>query len=91
VTVDRTFATPTNVVAGGNSYGNAALVTPSDSVALTPAAQALWVGGAGAVALVTLNGQTVTFAGVPAGTTLPVAAQLVKATGTTATGIFGLW
>jgi len=48
------------------SNGNAQAVTPSDSTPLSPYAQALFVGGAGAVALITINNQTVTFAGVPA-------------------------
>jgi hypothetical protein len=66
---------------------HAAAVTPSDSADLPTASKRLWVGGAGAVALVTVGGDTVTYAGVPAGTYLKVRAARVKATGTTATNI----
>lgn len=63
----------------------AASVTPSDSGGTY--AIALYVGGAGDVAIVTEGGDTVTFAGVPAGTIIPVRVSQVKSTGTTATDI----
>lgn len=65
----------------------AAAVTPSDSADLPTAAKRLWVGGAGAVALITVGGSTVTYTSVPAGTYLQVRAARVKSTGTTATNI----
>jgi hypothetical protein len=89
--VDRKMATPTNQVGGGPSFASAAAVTPSDTVPLATAAQALWIGGAGSVAVVTISGQTVTLAAVAAGTLLPLACTQVKATGTTATNILALW
>ena len=66
---------------------HAGAVTPSDSAQLAFASKRLWVGGAGNVTLVTVGGETVEYASVPAGTYLNVRAVQVKATGTTATNI----
>ncbi len=56
--------------------------------------RALYVGAAGAVKVTTIDGDTVTFPGVPAGFVLPVSAKLVWTTGTTVatpnTNIIGL-
>ena len=63
-------------------------VTPSDTVNLSAPARGLWVGGAGAVSVQMYgDGGTVIYAGVPAGTLLPVQCTRVNATGTTATNI----
>lgn len=69
----------------------AAAVTPHDTNALANFARALYVGGTGDVKLTTPGGSTVTFAGVPAGTILPVRAKVVFSTGTTATSIIAIW
>ena len=67
-------------------------VTPSDSVTFPTATRALWIGGAGNVAVLALaDSVAVTFAAVPAGTLLPIVAQQVLATGTSATNIVGMW
>lgn len=65
----------------------AAAVTPNDNTDLPTASKRLWIGGAGAVTLVTVGGQTVTYGAVPAGTYLNVRAKRVMATGTAATNI----
>jgi hypothetical protein len=66
-------------------------VTPSDSTVL-PGTRALYVGGAGNVAVVMSgNGATITFTGVTAGFILPVQVTKVMATNTTATNIVALW
>jgi hypothetical protein len=65
-------------------------VTPSDSNDLTLPARALYVGGAGAVSLVTTGGDTVTLTGLQAGSFVPVACTRVRVTGTTATSIVAL-
>lgn len=66
-------------------------VTPNDSTDLTTPARALYVGGAGNIALVcTRGGPTVSFVGVAAGTVLPVFTYRVLATGTSATNIVAL-
>jgi hypothetical protein len=70
---------------------DAVAVTPSDSTDLATVTRALYVGGAGAVAVQMLGGEEVTFAAVPAGTVLPVRVQRVMASGTTATLIIALW
>ena len=72
--------------------GSGVAITPSDTVALTNATRAIYVGGAGDVAVITNDGQqTITFKAVPVGTWLWVAASQVKLTGTTATNLLGLW
>ncbi len=70
---------------------HAATVTPSDSVAFTENARALYVGVAGDVTLVTLGGETVLFKAVPAGTLLPVRCTRVNNTATTAANMLSLW
>ena len=68
---------------------DAAAVTPSDSTVV--AFRSLWIGGAGNVAVMPLNGDTaVTFSTVAAGTLLPIAVRQVMATNTTATLIVGM-
>lgn len=69
---------------------HAASVTPSDTVDLTYTARALYIGADGDVKLITIGGETVTFANVPVGI-LPVRAARVLATGTTATDIVAVW
>lgn len=65
--------------------GGAYAVTPSDTV--SQSGVALYVGGAGAVTVKTTKGQTVAFAGCPAGFILPLNFGFVMATGTTATNL----
>jgi hypothetical protein len=75
----------------GEPASNGEAVTPHDSNTLTYVSRALYVGGAGDVAVILLGGQTLTFSAVPAGTILPVRAKQVKSTGTTATLILSLY
>jgi hypothetical protein len=78
------MAGPTDPATGGFA------VTPSDSTVLT-AVRALWVGGAGNVAVVFRNTATaVTLVGVPAGTLLPTSVVKVMSTNTTASSIVAL-
>lgn len=51
----------------------------------------LYVGGTGNVSVITIGGDTITFNGVPAGTTLPIQVRRLRSTSTTATLINGLW
>ncbi len=62
-------------------------ITPSD--ATTQRAVAIWVGGAGNVALKTEDGTSVTFVGAQAGSIIPVKTQQILATNTTATSLVG--
>ena len=66
---------------------HAAAVVPSDTADLPYASKRLFVGGGGAVALITIGGDAVTYSNVAAGTYLQVRASRVLATGTTATTI----
>ena len=80
----------------GVEYPNAAAITPADDADMEYACRAIYVGGddggtAGNIALVTVNGDEVTFKLVPVGKTLRVRAARVKATGTTATDLIALW
>jgi hypothetical protein len=79
-----------------NTYGDipgedAVAVTPSDSVNLTGAPRALYIGTFGDVSLVTASGNTVVFVGVQSGSILPVRVQRVNATGTAATNIVAIY
>lgn len=65
-------------------------VTPNDSTTLAETTRALYVGSAGAIAVLMASGASITFPGVPAGTMLPVRVTKVMATGTSATDIIGL-
>ncbi len=66
-------------------------VTASDATTYNPT-RALWVGGAGNVAVqFSSQDSAVTIVGVPAGTLLPVSVTKVMSTNTTATSIVALW
>jgi hypothetical protein len=67
----------------------AAAVTPSDTTEIY--ASALYIGGAGNVAVVTEGGDTVVFSGVQAGSMLVLRIKQVRSTSTTATNIVRLW
>lgn len=77
-----------NVVDPGS---NAAAVTPNDSTDLSYTTRAIYVGGAGNLAVVMAGGQTVTFTGVTAGAILPIRVSRVMSTNTTATNIMAIW
>lgn len=70
------------------SARGAAAITKSDSVPNN--FDAIYVGTTGDVAVQMLNGETVTFATVPAGAILPVKVQKVMSTNTTAAAMIGL-
>lgn len=71
---------------------NGVAVTPSDSTPLPAGVRALWVGGAGDVAVVFVQGTAaVTLKAVDAGECLPVQVTKVMLTNTTATDIVALY
>jgi hypothetical protein len=74
-----------------SAYVGGEAVTKSDTVQLTKVARALYVGGAGNVAVVTAEGDTITIVGVTAGTLLPLMITQVMSTNTTATNMTALW
>lgn len=65
-------------------------ITPHDTTTLPELTRAVYVGGAGDLALLLATGQSVVLKSVGAGTILPLRAQQVLATGTTATALVGL-
>lgn len=69
---------------------NGFAITPADGADLSATTRAIYVGGTGALAVTLSSGNDVSFAGLPAGTLLPVRIRRVKATGTTATALVGL-
>lgn len=68
-------------------------VTPHDSTNFTDGVcRALWVGGAGNIAILADgDSSAVTLAGVAAGTLLPIRARRVNSTNTTATSIVAIY
>lgn len=75
-----------------SSAYKAVAVTKSDSTILPDGIRALWIGGAGDVAVI-MAGDTaaVTLSAVPAGTMLPIQVSKVMSTNTTATLIVGCY
>ncbi len=70
---------------------NAQAITKSDSTTYSPSIRLLYVGGAGDVAIMTRDGDTVTIAGLAAGAVIDwVLIYKVMSTNTTATNIVGL-
>lgn len=71
-----------------STYSSAKAITPSDTAGNTY--RAIYVGGAGNVAVTTEGGDVTTFTAPPVGSIIPVSTQKVMATGTTATLLVGL-
>ena len=69
---------------------NAAAVTPDDGTDLPFASRALYLGTGGDLRLTTAGGDTVTFRNAAPGI-LPIRAERVHATGTTAADIVAIW
>ena len=65
-------------------------IAPSATDDLPMITQAIYVGTGGDIALVTKDGDAVTFKAVPQGSVLPVRARAVRAAGTTAADLVGL-
>lgn len=65
-------------------------VVPSDTAELSTLPRALLIGGAGNLVLRAVDSAADVAIAVSAGQLVPVRAQYVRATGTTATGIVGL-
>jgi hypothetical protein len=70
--------------------GHGFAVTPNDGTDLSEVTRALYVGVGGTVAVTLQSGAELVLQGVAAGTLLPLRAQRVKATGTSASAIVGL-
>lgn len=75
-------------------WDKAVAITPSDTVDILPNSapiRALYVGGAGNVTGVLLDGTAILFTAPPVGAVIPVQLKRVNATGTTATALVGLF
>lgn len=66
-------------------------ITPSDDEELTFMTRGIYLGVAGDVAVQLQSGDIVTFVGMAAGMIHPLRLRQVYATGTTATGIVGIY
>ena len=66
-------------------------ITASDSTDLIVETRAIYVGSAGDLVAVLASGDEVTFVGLAGGTVLPVRALRIKATGTSAGDLVGLY
>lgn len=79
---------------GGRSQSSAEggyPITKSDDTVLEPPTRAVWVGGAGDLAVRYFDGSTDVIQSVAAGTMLAIRVDKVLSTGTTATKISGLY
>ena len=81
----------TNVTAESPARGSAA-ITPDNTVELASVPKAVYVGTGGNIrGQLVGDTQDVVFVGVPTGAILPVQFKLIKATGTDADNIVGLY
>jgi hypothetical protein len=69
---------------------DAVAVTPSDTEDLAVYARSLFIGGDGDINVDMVDGTTVLFTAVKAGSVIPIRVKRVRATSTTATAIVGL-
>lgn len=69
-------------------------ITPNDSTALAQVTRGIYIGsigGGATMTVITVGGDTVQFAGLTAGSVIPVRATHVKSTGTAASSLVGLY
>lgn len=86
--MDRFSEYPTSLTAPAR---DAVLVTPNDTVDLAFLPRAIYVGQTGNISVRMAGGGTVTFNSAQAGSFLPIRAQGINATGTSATGLVAIW
>ena len=70
-------------------YSGAFAITPGAALPFPP--RAIYIGGAGAIAMTGADGNAVTFAAAAAGSIIPFRAASVQSSGTTATNLLGLY
>ena len=78
-------------VASNSPATNGFPIVPNDLVDFPQACRGIYIGGGGIISLITVKGDELIFKNTVAGTILPVRAARVKATGTTATDMIGLY
>lgn len=69
---------------------DASNITPSDTAVIEPLTRAIYIGGAGDLAVEMSSGAQITFVAVQSGAVLPLQVRKIRATGTTATAIIAL-
>lgn len=75
----------------GGPAQHAALITPDDSNDLANYSRAIYVGGAGAMKVTTVGGETLLISGLLAGHVYPLRVKRIWSTTTTATLIQAWW
>ncbi len=86
--MDKFSDYPTSLTAPAR---DATAISPSDTIDLTVLPRAVYVGLTGHVSVRMPGGQVIVFQNAQAGSFLPIRAQGINATGTTATGLVALW
>lgn len=76
---------------GNGPFQNAFPISPDDNADLPFLPMNIYVGVTGTLAVVLPSGDSVTFTAIPAGTFLRLRVSRVLLTGTTATGLIGLY
>lgn len=70
---------------------DASAVVPSDTLDLAALPRAIYIGQTGNISVRLAGGQSATFLNAQAGSFLPIRAQGINSTGTTAAGLIALW
>lgn len=83
----KNYTNPADITA---PFSNGGAVTAHDTTELGTPTRGIMVGVAGNVALTLISGDNVTLPACQPGVIYPVRAKIIKATGTTATGIIWL-
>lgn len=65
-------------------------ITPNDSTDLTTSTRSIYIGGDGDLNVDMIDGTTVLFTAVKAGSVIPIRVSRVRSTSTTATALVGL-
>lgn len=81
------FVDPQSTASASNAFS----VTPNDGTDLATPTRGIYVGASGDLKVDMRGVGTVTFVGLAAGMIHPICARRVYATGTTATGILGVY
>lgn len=84
---ERYVRDPSNGASGEKFFA----ITPSNTVDFAFTVRGIYVGATGDVAAVNEDGTAVTFVGVPTGFILPIRANRVNVTNTTASSLVGLY
>ena len=66
-------------------------VTPNNDADLAVVTRGVYVGGTGTLKVTMLGGEEVTFTGLAAGMIHPIRASRIWSTGTSATGVIGIY